>query len=86
MRENRWDQQNQQKNQQNLTDRQKQILGCMDAGKEYKTEEVAEKIGLKGPRTRQLLNELVDRGFVMCTAMTKKRRYVRIGDSRHGCH
>ncbi len=67
-----------------LSDRQRQILECMDIGREYKTEEVAEKIRLKGPRTRQLLNELVDKGFVACTAATKRRRYIRIGDSSHG--
>ena len=39
-----------------LSERQRQILTYMDAGVEYSTEQVAEKIGLKGPRTRQLLN------------------------------
>ena len=53
-------------------------------GKEYKTEDIAEKIGLKNPRTRQLLNELVEKGLVSSTAVTKKRRYVRTGDSAHG--
>lgn len=61
-----------------LPNRQKQILECMALGKEYSTEEIAGKIGLKGPRTRQLLNELVAMGFVSCTAATKNRRYVRI--------
>lgn len=37
-----------------LSERQKQILAYMDAGVEYSTEQVAENIGLKGPRTRQL--------------------------------
>lgn len=60
-----------------LSDRQKQILKCMELEVEYSTEEIAEKIGLKGPRTRQLLNELVSMGFVSCTAVTKNRRYVR---------
>lgn len=62
-----------------LSDRQKQILECMELGSEYSTEEVARKIGLKGPRTRQLLNELVAMGLVSCTAVTKNRRYVRVG-------
>ncbi len=44
----------------------------------YKTEEIAEKVGLKGPRTRQLLNELVAMGKLTCTAATKNRRYMRI--------
>ena len=40
-----------------LSERHQQILAIMEAGIEYSTEQVAEKIGLKGPRTRQLLND-----------------------------
>ena len=61
-----------------LSERQKQILECMELEVLYKTEEIAEKIGLKGPRTRQLLNELVTMGRLTCTAATKNRRYIRI--------
>lgn len=42
-----------------LTKRQKQILDYMEIGVLYSTEEIAAAIGLKGPRTRQLLNELI---------------------------
>lgn len=45
-----------------LSERQKQILACMELEVLHKTEEIAEKIGLKEPRTRQLLNELVPMG------------------------
>ncbi|MCM1087757.1 MAG: putative DNA binding domain-containing protein [Muribaculaceae bacterium] len=61
-----------------LSKRQKQILECMELEVLYRTEEIAEKIGLKGPRTRQLLNELVEMGELTCTAVTKNRRYIRI--------
>lgn len=61
-----------------LSERQKQILACMELEVLYRTEEIAEKIGLKGPRTRQLLNELVVMGRLTCTAATKNRRYIRI--------
>ncbi len=61
-----------------LSDRQKQILEYMELEVEYSTAEIAEKIGLRGPRTRQLLNELVTMGFVSCTAVTKNRRYVKM--------
>lgn len=44
-----------------LSERHQQILVIMEAGVEYSAEQVAEKIGLKGPRTRQLLNELVNK-------------------------
>lgn len=78
-------QQNQQKNQWiqkmkaiDLSERQKQILAYMDAGVEYSTEQVAEKIGLKGPRTRQLLNELVNMELLACIGTTKKRRYIKV--------
>ena len=59
-----------------LSERQKQILAYMDAGVEYSTEQVAEKIGLKGPRTRQLLNELVNMELLACIGTTKRRRYI----------
>lgn len=42
-----------------MSKRQKQILEYMEKGELYSTEELAVAIGLKGPRTRQLLNELV---------------------------
>ena len=57
--------------------RQKQILEYMKEGGLYSTEEIAVAIGLKGPRTRQLLNELVEMGVVECTAATKNRRYIK---------
>ena len=60
-----------------MSDRQKQILRSMDEYIEYSTEQVAEKIGLKEPRTRQLLNELVDMEILTCTAVTKNRRYIK---------
>lgn len=60
-----------------LSKRQKQILEYMEKGELYSTEELAVAIGLKGPRTRQLLNELVAMGVVECTAATKNRRYVK---------
>ena len=60
-----------------LSKRQKQILEYMEKEVLYSTEEIANAIGLKGPRTRQLLNELVEIGVVDCTAATKNRRYVK---------
>lgn len=76
---------NQQKNQRiqkmkaiDLSERQKQILAYMDAGVEYSTEQVAEKIGLKCPRTRQLLNELVNMELLACIGTTKKRSYIKV--------
>lgn len=59
-----------------LSERQRQILTYMDA--EYSTEQVAEKIGLKGPRTRQLLNELVNMELLACIGTTKRRRYIKV--------
>ena len=58
-----------------LTERQKQILIIMEDGGEYTTEAIAEEIGLKGPRTRQLLNELVELGKIESLGTTKDRRY-----------
>lgn len=62
-------QQNQQKNQ--------QILTIMEVDIEYGTEQVAEKIGLKGPRTRQLLDELVNKELLTCIGITKRKRYIK---------
>ena len=64
-------------NSEGLSKRQKQILECMKAGVQYSTEQIAKEIGLKGPRTRQLLNELVGMGVLEGTAATKNRRYVK---------
>lgn len=60
-----------------LSERHQQILAIMEAGVEYGTEQVAEKIGLKGPRTRQLLNELVNKKLLVCIGTTKRRRYIK---------
>lgn len=60
-----------------LSERHQQILAIMEDGIEYSTEQVAEKIGLKGPRTRQLLNELVNKELLACIGTTKRRRYIK---------
>ena len=59
----------------NLTKRQAQILSLMEEGKEYTTESIAAVIELKGPRTRQLMNELVKLGKIESIGTTKDRRY-----------
>lgn len=67
-------------NRSDLSARHKQILTNMDIGVEYSTEQIAEKIGLKGPRTRQLLNELVNKELLACVGTTKRRRYIKTVD------
>lgn len=62
----------------NLSDRHKQILSRMDTNVEYSAEEIAEFIGLKGSRTRQLLKELADKGKICFTAATENRKYKKI--------
>ena len=57
------------------TKRQKEILTIIDGGEEYTTEAIAGAIGLKGPRTRQILNELVELGIIESLGTTKDRRY-----------
>lgn len=61
----------------NLSRRQKDILSVMEGGKEYRAEEIAELVGLKGSRTRQLLKELVEMQKIHATADTKMRRYIK---------
>ena len=58
-----------------LTKRQKEILTIMEDGEEYTTEAIAGAIGLKGPRTRQILNQLVELGKIESLGTTKDRRY-----------
>ena len=58
-----------------LTKRQKEILAIMEDGREYTTETIAGMIGLKGPRTRQILNELSELGIIERLGTTKDRRY-----------
>ena len=58
-----------------LTECQRQILTIMEDGGKHTTESIAEEIGLKGPRTRQLLNELVELGKIESLGTTKDRRY-----------
>lgn len=72
-----------------LSERRQQILAIMEAGIEYSTEQVAEKIGLKGPRTRQLLNELVNKELLVCIGTTKEEGILKcrsgcnVGDNKH---
>jgi DNA-binding IclR family transcriptional regulator len=47
----------------------------MEDEREYTTETIARAIGLKGPRTRQILNELVELGEIVSLGTTKDRRY-----------
>ena len=62
---------------QQIQQKNQQILAIMEAGVEYSAEQVAEKIGLKGSRTRQLLNELVNKELLACIGTTKRRRYIK---------
>jgi hypothetical protein len=43
----------------------------------YSRDQLSALVGLKGSRTRQLLNELVELGYLECTGTTKSRRYVK---------
>ena len=55
--------------------RYKQILEAMLKDVWYSTEQIGEMVSLKGSRTRELMKELVDLGYVEITAGTKGRRY-----------
>ena len=55
--------------------RREQILHIMDAGVEYKAEEIAKKLGLKSTRTKTLLRELLELDKVEAIGNTKGRRY-----------
>lgn len=55
--------------------RHKQILDAMLKDVWYSAEQIGEKVALKGSRTRELMKELVDLGYVEITADTRGRRY-----------
>ncbi|MGI6736164.1 MAG: ATP-binding protein [Anaerovoracaceae bacterium] len=61
-----------------LNARQKEILSKMEYGVEYSAAELAEILGIKGSRTRELLNDLVDKGLLNKTAETNRRRYLKV--------
>lgn len=63
-----------------LTEKQREILNLMDVEVEYTTGDIAEKIGLKSSRTRQLINELVLLNKVEKMGSTKDRKYKRNQD------
>ena len=60
-----------------LTKRHKQIIEVMKKDTFYSRDQLSALVGLKGSRTRQLLNELVELGYLECTGTTKSRRYVK---------
>ncbi len=51
------------------------ILLLMDYGVEYKTADIAEKLGLKAPRTRELIKLLTEEGTVEALGSNRDRRY-----------
>lgn len=63
--------------QQNLSKKHRELLDTMEKGKEYSAEELAEKMGLKSARTRQLLKELLDMGLIRSNGKTKGKRYIK---------
>ncbi|MBR6268435.1 MAG: putative DNA binding domain-containing protein, partial [Selenomonadaceae bacterium] len=60
-----------------MKSRHREILNAMSQGKEYSAEEIGEMVSLKGSRTRELMKELVDLGYIEITGETKGRRYKR---------
>lgn len=69
-----------------LSEKQKQILACMELEVLYKTEEIAEKIGLKGPRMSQRLlqyNQHACRSGTGC--QRDNRRVIHVPECGVGC-
>ena len=53
------------------------IWNTMETGREYKADEIAEIIGLKSSRTRELLKMLVDDNKLDIIGNKKNRRYLK---------
>ena len=60
-----------------LNERHQQILSVMEAGREYRSDEISELVGLKGSRTRQLLKELIEIGKIETSGSTRGKRYIK---------
>ncbi len=60
-----------------LKERHQQILSVMETGRKYSSDEVAELVGLKISRTKQLLKELTDSGKVEASGSTRGKRYIK---------
>lgn len=61
----------------NMKKQHKQILNVLEKGKPYSSDEIASMIGLKGSRTRELLKEMTDLGYIEVTSATNGRRYIK---------
>ena len=48
-------------------------MQCMEIGIEYSITEITAPIGLKGSRTRRLLNELIELDVLTCIDTNKNR-------------
>lgn len=60
-----------------ISERQKQIPSLMEIGTEYSSNDIVDRIGLKGAMTRKFLNDFVDKGLLNKTAQTNRRRYLK---------
>lgn len=56
-------------------ERLRQIMESMEAGSEYRADQISEVVGLKASRMRQLLNMLVEDDKVEVTGKNRNRRY-----------
>ena len=57
--------------------RHQQVLDSMESGRKYSAAEVAELIGLKERRTRDILKEIEQIGEITTTGSTKGKRYIK---------
>ena len=64
-----------------LKDRHQQILSVMESNRKYSSDEVAELVGLKVSRARQLLKELTDSGIVEASGSTRGKRYIKSAEN-----
>ena len=62
----------------NMKAQHKHILSILEESKLYSADEIALLIGLKGSRTREILKEMTDLGYIKATSATNGRRYIKI--------
>lgn len=66
-----------------LSSREMETLQKMEYGVEYTAKEARTFLGLKSSRTREILNSLIDKGFVRGTSATRNRKFIKVGRPKY---
>lgn len=65
-----------------LNPKQQEIIEHMEAGVAYSPKEIEDMIGLRASRTRQLVSDLVDKGYILENGATRNRKYIKTNKAK----